>query len=158
MTDFKIGKAGKELIKQFESCKLVAYNATIEEKLKGIFTIGYGCTSFFDGKKVQNGDQITQEEADELLDKKLYEFEGYVNHYITSAINQSQFDALCSLCFNIGPGEFRKSNVRLFTNQMKFELAADSFDIFVYQNSIKIAGLVKRREAEKELFMRDFKC
>ena len=69
----KISEEGKALIKKFEGCELTAYQDAVD-----VWTIGYGHT-----KNVCQGDCITQEEADQMLEDELGEYEGYVNDLVT---------------------------------------------------------------------------
>ena len=77
---------GIALIKKFEGCELEAYKCAA-----GVWTIGYGST-----KGVNEGDTITQEEADKLLTEEMSEYEGYINDMVTSDLKQNEFDALVS--------------------------------------------------------------
>lgn len=153
--NFKISENGKNLIKKFELCRLIAYWATKYELSLNKWTIGWGCTSYENGNPVIEGDEITQERADQLFDNKLREFEGYVNHYITSPINQNKFDALVSFCYNEGPGTFKTSTVCSAVNESKFGLAVNYFRKYIYQNGQILDNLILRREAEIKLFCQD---
>lgn len=138
----KISTNGLSLIKKFEGCHLKAYRCPA-----GVLTIGYGHTG-----EVQEGEVITQEQADSLLLTDCAWAESAVNSY--SAIydwTQNQFDALVSFTFNCGSGSLRsllKSGAR--------SIAEISSTICSY-NKAKgqvLEGLVRRRKAEKELFDR----
>lgn len=97
-----ISQKGIDLIKQFEGCKLKAY-----QDIKGVWTIGVGHT-----KGVYAGQEITQREADEMLKTDLSIFSGFLNRYAKDIkLNQNQFDALVSFIFNIGIGNFADSTV-----------------------------------------------
>ena len=106
----KISRAGIALIKRWEGCKLDAYQDTA-----GIWTIGYGTTSAAGLGKIGKGLRITQAQADEWLVAGLVQYEAAVSKALTRSPSQAQFDAMVSLCYNIGPGNFTKSSVvRLF--------------------------------------------
>lgn len=102
MANRKIGQAGLALIKQFEGCRLVAYQCSA-----GVWTIGYGHTA-----GVYKGMKITQAEAEAYLLQDVAKFEKYVNNlsYVpfTDQLNQNQFDALVSFAFNLGQGNVKK--------------------------------------------------
>lgn len=75
-------------------------------------TIGIGSTYWEDGSPVKMSDKpITKERAYELFKVTLRRYEAQVNKSITRAINQNQFDALVSLCYNIGTNGFAGSTV-----------------------------------------------
>ena len=137
------GEKGIELIKSFEGCRLTAYRDSV-----GIWTIGYGHTA-----GVEQGMTITQAKAEGLLKNDLVIYENYVKKYITYALNQNQFDALVSFTYNLGGGNLQKSDLRKYLNAGNLQAAADEFDKWVYAGGKKLSGLVRRRAAEKALFL-----
>lgn len=96
----KTSKAGIDLIKQFEGCRLKAYRCQA-----GVYTIGYGHT-----KGVTPGMTITPQQAENLLQHDLAAFELAVDG-IGAPLTQGQFDAAVSLCYNIGTRAFTNSTV-----------------------------------------------
>lgn len=75
-------------------------------------TIGIGSTYWEDGTPVKMTDKpITKERAIKLFQNTLKRYEGQVNKSVTRPINQNQFDALVSLCYNIGTNGFAGSTV-----------------------------------------------
>lgn len=146
-----IGDDGIELIASFEKCRLKAYDDGY-----GVWTIGYGHT-----KGVRPGMVISQEEAEELFREDLEEFEGYVLQTITETPTQNEFDAMVSLTFNIGPGGFARSSVARFFNLGEYKRAANAFLLWNKATNRKTGvlevsnGLVRRRNAEKFLFLDD---
>ena len=140
----KTGNKGIELIKQFEGCKLTSYKCPA-----GVWTIGYGHTA-----GVYEGQKITHEEVETLLKNDLKKYEKYVNDYVKVELNQNQFDALVSFTYNLGPGSLKKSTLLKKINQNEFEAAAEEFLKWVKANGKTLPGLVKRRKAERELFLR----
>ena len=141
-----ISETGIQLIKKFEGCALKAYKCPA-----GIWTIGYGHTY-----GVKEGQTITKKEAEAFLRQDLLTFETFVSNLVTVAINQNQFDALVSFCYNLGPGNLRSSTLLKRINAGDFNGAAEQFDRWVYANGKKLSGLVKRRAAEKALFLQPF--
>lgn len=139
----KTGFNGLELIKSFEGLHLKAYLDPV-----GIPTIGYGHI-----RGVKMGQVITEQEATAFLQEDLAYAEHAVNTYVTVPLNQNQFDALVSFVFNLGAGTFQKSWLLRDTNLKKFEQAANEFPRFVYAGGVKLRGLVRRREAEKALYL-----
>lgn len=139
--DRKLSNNGLALIKQFEGCRLSAYKCQSSERY---YTIGYGHY----GADVTQGMNTTQEEADRLLVKDCEKFVDHVNTYMGKYnFNQNQFDALVSFAFNIG-------NINQLTNNGTRSIAEISAKIpeYCYAGGKKLAGLVTRRNKEKELF------
>ena len=98
------------------------------------------------------GDTCTQEEADAWFLEDVKWAEDCVNRAVTSTITQQEFDALVSLCFNIGCKAFSGSSVVKELNLANYDGAAKHFMDWVKQNHKELPGLVRRREAEVELF------
>ena len=134
---------GIELIKSFEGIKTKAYKCPA-----GVWTIGYGHT-----KGVQKGDTCTMAQAIEFLKEDLRVFEGAINDLVKVELNQNQFDALVSFIYNVGSGAFEDSTMRKFLNAGHFALAAGQFDRWNKAGGVVLEGLVRRRAAEKELFL-----
>lgn len=145
----KVSDKGIKLLHQFEGCKLEAYLCPAS-----IPTIGYGNTFYLDGTPVKLGDKITQEQANELFKNTLVNFENCVLKALgKTKVNQNQFDAMVSLCYNIGCGNFRKSSVLRFVSLNPNDPAIET--AFLLWNKIggKVSkGLQRRREAESSLY------
>lgn len=135
----------KNLIKDFEGLRLEAYQCT-----SGKWTIGYGHT-----KGVKKGDTISKFIAEDLFETDILEFEKAVNHLVTVPLNQNQFDALVSFCFNIGYGDkgFGGSTMRKLLNDGDYMGAAEQFLRWVHSGGGVSAGLKRRREQERQLFL-----
>lgn len=140
----KISAAGIDIIRKFEGCKLQSYYCPA-----GVLTIGYGHT-----KGVTQGMTITQEQADAFLLDDLAETENAVNSAVRVPLTQNQFDALTSLVYNIGAGNFRKSTLLKLLNRQEYDSAAEQFKKWIYANKQVSKGLKNRRDAEYELFQR----
>ncbi len=141
MANMKISKNGIALIKSFEECRLKAYKAVSTEKY---YTIGWGHY----GADVKAGQTISQEEADALLLTDIQKYVGYVNSYVKSfAPNQNQFDALTSFCYNCGAG-----NLKRLVSDRTAEEVAKHITEYNKSGGKVLNGLVRRRNAEKELF------
>lgn len=139
----QIGAAGLALIKSFEGLRLTAYKCPAD-----VWTVGYGST----GPHVKPGMTITEAQADKLLQDDLDRFETSVARHAPEA-TQNQFDAMVSLAFNIGTGAFEKSTLlRKFLNGDKMG-AADAFLQWVNAGGRKLEGLIRRRNAERALFL-----
>ena len=138
----KLGERGTEILKYFEGCKLTAYQDSV-----GVWTIGYGHT-----KGVYNGMTITQEEAEQMLLTELEEYEGYIENMVTVPLTQNQFDALLVWIYNLGPTNFRNSTLLKELNAGNYNAAGQEITRWNKAGGKVLAGLVKRREAEAELF------
>ena len=134
----------KRKIKEFEGCKLKAY---VDQG--GILTIGYGYT----GPEVTQGMTITQLAADSLLSDKLRILGVEVTKILTVPVTQNQFDALISLAYNIGIGNLRGSTLLKKLNNSDYKGAAEEFLKWHFVKAVPNEGLLKRREAEKALFL-----
>ncbi|EBY2534382.1 lysozyme, partial [Salmonella enterica subsp. enterica serovar Tennessee] len=107
----KISDSGLAALKREEGCKLTAYTDS-----RGVWTIGTGHTGRVDGVAVGKNMAITQDTADRLLRDDLSWVERCIAERVTVPLNQNQYDALCSLIFNIGANAFTGSNVRRYLN------------------------------------------
>lgn len=153
-----IGAKAEELIKKFEADDINKYLDAYIDPV-GIPTIGYGSTYNYDAKrKVQLGDSITQAKAVEWLRKETKAIVPQIKALVKVPINQNQLDSLTSFVYNVGIGNFKNSTLLRLLNSgaSKTEVAAQ-FDRWNKGtvNNVKreLEGLVKRRKAEKELFL-----
>lgn len=143
----KINAKGKDLIKRFEGLRLDSYRCSA-----GVATVGYGHT----GPDVRMGMTITPGEADRLLDKDLARFETGVEAMLCGCpTTEDEFSAMVSLAFNIGLGAFATSTLLKRHKAGNKIGAANSFLSWVYAAKKKLPGLMRRREAEKELYEGD---
>ena len=95
---------------------------------------------------------LSNEEIDEILRKDLARFEQGVSRLITAPLTQGQFDALVSFSFNVGLGNLQNSTLRMKVNRGDYEGAAEQFLVWTKAGGKVLAGLVKRRTHEKEMF------
>jgi lysozyme len=145
----KTSDKGIELIKRFEGLSLKPYLCAAN-----VPTIGYGNTFYKNGKKVTLNDKpITEQKAIEMLKQSLEKFEQYVDSYTTDSITQNQFDALVSFCYNLGPANLKSSTLLKKVNaNPNDQTIKDEFLKWTKAGGRKLAGLVKRREAEAALY------
>lgn len=138
--------AGIALIKRFEGLELTAYPdpATGGDP----WTIGYGHT-----RNAKPGMRIDEEEADVLLRFDLADAEGAVDRLVTVPLNENQFSALVSFTFNLGAGNLESSTLLKRLNDGEYQAATLEFSKWIYGNGKPMAGLMKRREAERQLFV-----
>lgn len=148
-----ISSNGLEIIKYYESLKLKPYLCPA-----GKATIGYGNTYYEDGSKVSLSDApITKERAEELLLNIANKFGSQVLSSLEKKINQNQFDAIVSFAFNVGIGNFRSSTLLKKLNKEDFAGVEIEFPKWNKSNGKVLNGLIARRNAEKELFLKGAK-
>ena len=138
----KASEKGLALIRSFEGLRLLAY-----KDLGGVVTIGYGTTA-----GVKMGMEITRDEADRLLLEDAQRFADHVAALVNVPLNQNQTDALVSFVYNVGPAAFGKSTMLKLINQGLLEDAANQFLRWNRAGGQVLAGLTRRRVAEKALF------
>lgn len=134
------------LIKHFEGCSLEAYAdpATGAEP----WTIGYGHT----GPEVHPGMTITQDEADALLREDAEKVAKQITPMVHVPLSQEEFDALVCFVFNVGIGNFAKSTLLKKLNAGDYEGAANELPKWNKAAGKVMAGLTRRRNAERDLF------
>ena len=139
---------GSNLIKHFEGFSPVRYLCPAK-----IWTIGIG-------HAVRKGEKwdsptitITEAEALELLDKDNDEAERAVIRLIRVPLEDYQFDSLVSFCFNLGGGALQRSVLRSCLNRGEYYEASLQFDKWIWGGGRILPGLVKRRRAERILFI-----
>jgi lysozyme len=139
------------MIKAFEGFRGTPYKCSA-----GVPTIGYGATFYPGGKKVTMTDAaITEEQAVELLANMLVSFEKYVDSYCVDTITQNQFDALVSFAYNLGPANLKSSTLLKKVNaDPNDESIKLEFLKWVKAGGKTLKGLVRRREAEAELYFK----
>ncbi|MEO1251091.1 MAG: lysozyme [Pseudomonadota bacterium] len=143
----KTSARGIDLIKQFEGLELEAY-----QDIAGIWTIGYGHTG-----DVEPGMRISEREAEALLERDLRPRENAVSQLSSVDLNQNEFDALVSFVYNVGADAFRRSTARRRLNRNDRVGAAEAL---TWWNKAtvggvlrEVAGLTRRRAAERALFL-----
>lgn len=144
----KTSANGINLICGFEGLRLKAYDDGV-----GVWTIGYG-TTVINGVKVKIGDTCTIEQAKSYMAQDLKKFESAVETAVKVPLNQNQFDALASFTYNLGEGNLSKSTLLKKLNAKDYKGAAAEFPKWNKAGGRVLAGLVKRRKAEMELFLK----
>lgn len=139
----RIGTPGLQLLESFEKCRLEAY-----QDGGGVWTIGWGHT-----RGVKAGDTCNQAQADSWLMSDLTEAETAIDAAVKYPLNQNQFDALVCLVYNIGVEAFQKSTLLKYLNLNKMQMADSEFLKWNHDNGVVVLGLVRRRRAERALFL-----
>ena len=120
----------------------------------GKWTLGYGSTFYADGTPVRDGDHpVTEAQALELLRNTLGQYEDAVARAVTVALTQDQFDALVSFAYNVGCANLRTSTLLRKLNEGNYTAAASQFERWNQGGGKVLPGLVKRRAAERDLFL-----
>ena len=144
----KLSQKGVDFIKSHEALRLKAYQDS-----KGVWTIGWGHT-----KGVKPGDVITRAQAEQFIRDDFAWVERTLNADLATGrdkplVTQNEFDALCSLVFNIGSQAYLDSTVRRKIKQGDKMAAARAFKMWVYSNHKFVQGLANRRADEVRLFL-----
>lgn len=135
-------------IKSHEGCRLTSYRDPA-----GVWTVGYGATRLASGNPVMRNVRITQEQADDLLKSELERLRGVLAQYIRVPVTEGQFIALLDFAYNCGEGALRRSTLLKLLNAGKVVNAGYEFRRWARAGGRELPGLVRRREAEKELFL-----
>ena len=154
-----INQAGLDLIQEFEGLRLEAYQDS-----NGIWTIGNGHT-----QGVKEGDTCTKEQAQQWLAEDCHRAETCIQQSVSYPLTENEFSALVSFVFNVGPG--RKANAHdsgrdgfvylrngepstllKLLNDGRIDECAAQFGRWVHAGGKIEEGLVKRRQAEAQLF------
>ena len=140
--EMETSQNGIELIKEFEGCRQVAYQDSV-----GVWTIGYGHT-----KTAYEGQLAIKKTCDKLLAEDIAEFEEYVNKLVKVPLTQNQFDALVVWTFNLGPTNLNESTMLRKLNEGDYGSVPDEMRRWNKAGGEVLNGLVRRRNAEAELF------
>lgn len=140
----RISDRGLEIIKEFEGFRARAYICPA-----GVWTIGYGHT-----RGVKAGDVVTEQQATELLRNDAKEAEEAVTDLVKVELSQWQFDALVSLVYNIGSGNFYNSTICRLLNEGcdDEDRLRHAWCMWKRAGGRTLSGLIRRREKEFKLF------
>jgi GH24 family phage-related lysozyme (muramidase)/murein DD-endopeptidase MepM/ murein hydrolase activator NlpD len=146
----RLSDAGESFIKDYEKLRLAFY----EDHL-GYCTVGWGhltggktsCST----QDIKVGDSISNAVAEEFFEEDRRKHENIVKRAILAPLLQCEFDALCSLAFNIGDLSRKAPNLCKKVNARQYhEAAAEFLDITNGGNK----GLTIRRRQENAMFLR----
>lgn len=146
----KCNEYGLDIIKTFEGFSPTPYLCPA-----GYWTIGYGSTRGLDGKRVTSEHPaISKEQAVTFMQHELRSVELAIKALIRVPLSENQFSALCSFSYNVGTGNLSASTLRQRLNRGDTEGAAGEFLKWRRAGGVVLAGLVRRREMERQLFLR----
>jgi len=150
----KTSAVGLKLIAEFEG-----FGGTLYDDPAGHCTIGYGHLLHLgvcDGRaeEILYKDGITVDRAQKLLAEDVVRYENFVTEFVRVPLNQNQFDALVSFCYNVGGGGLKESSVLAVLNQGHYDAVSAELRKYVHAVGLEVPlpGLVRRREAESKLF------
>lgn len=138
----KPSQACVDLVKEFEGFRPTAYLCPA-----GVWTIGYGTT-----ENVDPGDEVTEQEAEEMLMDDLLEASKAIDDLVDVELTQQQYDALTSFVYNVGRDAFRNSTMLRLLNAGDYDGAAKQFPRWNKGGGRVLAGLARRREVERQVF------
>ena len=144
-----INDKGLDLIKSFEGFSSDPYKC-----VAGIWTIGFGSIYGEDNKRVTpDHPPVTESRATELMQRDLGSIEYKVSKLVKVPVTPNQFSAICSFVYNVGSGAFQRSTARMKLNRENYHGCAAEFLKWKYANKKVIPGLLRRRYAERDLFL-----
>jgi lysozyme len=140
---------GIDLVKSYEGFSSKPYLCPAN-----VVTIGYGTTRYPNGVKITLKDApITEAKALEYLMLDMKSFERNVDSYCRDDINQNQFDALVSFCYNVGPNALKASTLLKKVNINPNDPSiANEFAKWNKGAGRVLKGLVRRRKEEAQLY------
>lgn len=142
-------KEAIKLVTEFEGFNSKPYKCPA-----GVWTIGIGFTRW-QGKTVTALTKpITRVQAEYALERQLVGFQAELDSVVTAPLSSNQNDALLSLIFNIGATAFRKSTLLKKLNMLDYAGAANEFLRWNKAAGKELAGLTRRRKAERDLFLK----
>jgi GH24 family phage-related lysozyme (muramidase) len=143
----RTGDTGLNLIKGYEGLRMSAHYAPNEQ-----WTVGYGHIS-----SARHGMSVTEGDAERLLKDDVQPIEQLISDTVRAPLNQNEHDALVSLIFNIGEDNWKRSTVLRKLNAGDKIGAANAFELWtkahISNELVALDGLVRRRAAEKSLFL-----
>jgi len=140
----KLGQRGADLIKGFEGFRSKPYRDSV-----GVWTIGYGSTKGVG----PNTPAISQRAAEDRMRREVDDTYGRAVNGI-SGLNQNQHDALTSFVYNVGPGGIGpNTGIGKALRAKQWNRAADELLKWDKAGGRPLAGLTRRRQAERKLFL-----
>ena len=139
----RTSQKGVSLIKSFEGLRLKSYQDSV-----GVWTIGYGAT-----RGINAGMTITNDQAERMLLNDIARFEPEIERLVKVTLNQAQWDALMSFTYNLGAANLSSSTLLKMLNAGDYAGAAEQFPRWNKAGGQVLSGLVKRRAAERAMFL-----
>jgi lysozyme len=147
----RLNDKGIDILHHFEGCRLKAYLCPAK-----VWTIGWGNTRYEDGTPVKEGDEITQQRADDLFLNIVNGFSDGVKKRLLQPIGENRFNALVSFAYNVGLGNFGSSTLLKKVNaNPDDETIRNEFMKWNRGGGVVLAGLTRRRKAEADLYFKE---
>lgn len=140
----RLSAKGLETLKELEGFRSAPYQCSAR-----VWTIGYGSTHGV----TKHTPPISKVDAEKLLLRDLAKFELAVKGAAHRKPTQGQFDALVLFSYNVGAAALRRSTLMQKFNAGDIQGAAEQFGRWVKAGGLRLNGLVRRRDIEKELFL-----
>lgn len=143
----------KSYIKAFEALRLKSYLCSA-----GVWTIGWGTTIYPNGNKVSKNEVCLEYQAQRYFDYDIGKFSEFINRIVKVRLNNNQLDALVSLVYNIGVGNFSRSTLLKALNSGDYKKASNQFLLWCKARNpatkklVVLRGLQSRRKKEKKIF------
>ncbi len=96
---------------------------------------------------------ISEARATDIFLNVIKHYERSVDSFCRDDINQNQFDALVSFCYNLGAGALKSSTLLKKVNINPNDPSiANEFAKYKYSDGKILKGLINRRLSESELY------
>ncbi len=141
---------GLDLIKRFEGWRDHWYKCPAN-----VWTCCYGHTEAAGSPKYEPNRKFSRDEGERILKADLKKYEEAVRKAVKVDLNDEQYSALVSFTYNVGPGNLLKSSVLKAVNEKRFDLVPSRLALWNKGGGKVLKGLVDRRSAEADLFMKD---
>jgi lysozyme len=138
----------KGLIREFEGFRSHAYKCPA-----GTCTVGFGTT----GAAVHFGMVISRDTAERWLDRDVRNTAIALEKIVRVPLSEKSWAAILSFAYNVGVGAFEQSTLEFLISQKRFNSAAEQFGRWVHSGDEKLPGLIRRRAAERALFLEGLK-
>ena len=135
------------LIEEFEGWDEKPYKDSV-----GKWTIGIGFATWGGSPVTEMTKPITRQQGEDYLAKLLTALQAKIDNAVTAPLNENQNAALLSFCYNLGFYAFLGSAMFKMIQKMNYAGASEEFPKWCHAGGVELAGLKRRREAEKELF------
>jgi lysozyme len=139
----KTSPAGRKVLAEREGRRLKAYRDSV-----GVWTIGIGHTAAAGPPEVTPGLTVTEAECDAIFTRDIVSYEDAVKRSVKVPLEQHEFDALVSFCYNIGPAGLARSTVVRRLNAGDRRGAGEAF--LMWNKPPEILG---RRRGERAQFL-----
>lgn len=127
------------------------YKATTYRDPVGILTACYGHT----GPELRMGQTFTQNECNAYLEADLKTATAAVDRLVKVKLSTNERNALISFVYNVGEGNFASSTLLKKLNAGDRKGASNEFGRWVNAKGVRLQGLVNRRAAERDLFLKE---